>query len=214
MLNVNKYVKSLEQEEGVLIHRNKGELDITLPYGLYKKYDSDMYKFIVTVAKDIHITKDTKEWTKENIDEVNKAISKVPKGIESLAIKFYEDFAKEAHVELYPPCCRELIFSIYINSPYWTNRAVQRTIINMVKSNRLELTLSEISIEDGFWGNKTKYAIEYIRGHKSQDFYYYFEEAIANNMKDMYDKIVEKDRSMKKNIKGWKNRVKKYQEMR
>ena len=208
---IKKYVQQLKTEEGVCIHRNDGEDDITLPYGLYKKYDSTMYKSIVQVAKEIGIFTPTKKWTEKEIEEVNKLIAPMGAALENLAIEFYENFMKKAHINLYPQECRAVIFSLYTNSPYWSTRAVQRTIINMVKSERI--TLEKVSIEDGFWGSKTANAISYIRT-KSNDFYYYFEEAIISNMKDIYEEIVSKDPLQAKNLKGWKNRVRKFQQMK
>jgi len=207
---IKKYVKELEKTEGVFIHKNEGEDDITLPYGLYKQYDSIMYKSLVQVAAEIGICSPTSKWTEKDIDEMNKLIAPMGEAIEKLAILFYKDFIKPANINLYPKECRAVVFSIYINSPYYLTKAVQRTIINMVKSKRLDLSLSEVSIEDGHTGEKTENSISYIRT-KSNDFYYYFEEAIISNMKDIYEEIAESDPSLAVNLKGWKNRVRAFQ---
>ena len=207
---IEKYVKELSKTEGIFIHKNEGEEDITLPYGLYKKYESIMYKSIVQVAAEIGIYSPTSQWTEKDISEMNKLLSPMGEAIEKLAILFYKDFTESANLNLYPQECRAVVFSIYINSPHYLTKAVQRTIINMVKSKRLSLTLDEISIEDGYTGEKTNNSISYVRT-KSNDFYYYFEEAIISNMKDIYEEIVELDPSLAVNLKGWKNRVRAFQ---
>ncbi len=209
---IEKYVKQLATEEGTLIHRNDGEDDITLPYGLYKKYDSEMYKGIVRIANEIGITKHTSEWNQKDINVVNKLLAPMGAGIEKLAIEFYEDFIRPAKLNLYPKDCKAVMFSLYINSPKYSIMAVQRSIINMVKSDRIGLLLNEVSREDGGMGSKTEKSLQYIRT-KSNDFYYYFEEAIISNMKDIYEELADTPEEQK-NLKGWKNRVRKYQQMR
>lgn len=209
------YISQLETEEGVKIHKNTNESDITLPYGLYKKRTSQMYLHINILAKSkLGISKDTTEWNREDIEKVNSEISKDPEKIKELALEFYEQYMKEAHLNLYPLECRALIFSLYVNSPYYCIKAVQRSIINMVLSKRIKLTMQEISIEDGYWGSKTANAISYIRSFKSIDYHYYFEEAIINNMEDIYEEIVEDDQKQEINLKGWKNRVRKFQKIK
>lgn len=220
---IEEYIKTLATEEGIEIHKNKGEDDITLPYGLYKKYDSNMYKGIVRIAQGIGIHEKTSKWDERDIVEVNKLIAPMGVAIKKLAIEFYKDFMEKAHISLYPPECRAIVFSLYANSPYWCTRAVQRAIINMVKSESLGLILSEVSIEDGYWGTKTKQAVDYIKSNKQISFHYYFESEIASNMKSIYIKLWSKEEKKLKSgevnkytkvLNGWDERVSKFQTMR
>ncbi len=209
---VQKHIKQLATEEGTLIHRNDGEDDITLPYGLYKKYDSKMYKYIISRGKALGFGVITTFWKQYEIDEINEDIKEDKDYLEKLAIEFYEDFIRPAKLNLYPKDCKAVMFSLYINSPKYSIMAVQRSIINMVKSDRIGLLLNEVSREDGGMGSKTEKSLQYIRT-KSNDFYYYFEEAIISNMKDIYEELADTPEEQK-NLKGWKNRVRKYQQMR
>ena len=170
-----------------------------------------MYQVISSYAHSIGLYKDSKDWTKEDIDKVNEVIEQNKDLIREIATEHYKSYIQKAHLDLYPKCCQDVIFSLYVNSPKYSLMAVQRSIIKMVKSNRLGLTLNEVSIDDGYWGNKTRLSLHHILSQKSQDFHYYFEEAIINNMEDIYEEIADTE-AEKKNLKGWKNRVRYFQE--
>ena len=206
---VDKKMDYLAKAEGSLIHYNNGERDITLPYGLYLQNKSNLYHYIVELGESEGITTPTSSWSKDDISIVNELVEKSAYGVRQLAKEFYMEFMRKAHLDLYPDACKDVIYSLYINSPKYSTMAVQRSIRNMVKSKRLDLNLHETSIEDGGWGTKTRKSLELIM-KQNKEFSWYFEEAIINNMEDIYEEIADTD-SEKKNLKGWKNRVRYFQ---
>ena len=220
----------LEKAEGTYIHRHGGEEDITLPYGLYKQYDSEMYKYIVEIAKQNGIAKPSDQWDKDDIHKINILIDTSKHNIRAYAEKFYRNFLKNAHIDIFPEPCRVAMYSMYTHSPVNALKAVQRSIINMVKSFRLGLLIDEVSTEDGSWGHdwkksKTKKSIEYISDHKTEEFHWLLEEAMLGNMTDIYIEIWDKEQKRievkgeiynkyTKHLSGWKNRMAKLKAMR
>lgn len=205
----------LEKAEGIHIHRHSSEDDITLPYGLYKQYDSKLYKYILEIAELNGITKPSKEWNSKDIDLVNSLIDAGKDGIRIYAEEFYFKFLENAHLKLFPKPCQVAMYSMYVHSPKNALKAVQRSIINMVKSDRLGLLLNEVSIEDGSWGSKTASSLRYILKQKSEEFHFYLEEAMLGNMTDIYIEIWKRDPSKySEHLNGWKNRMAKLKAMR
>lgn len=205
-MNIDKHLDYLEQAEGIEIHYNHGEKDITLPYGLYKQYNSELYRYIIEIAELNGITKPSSQWNREDIKKVNHLTERGQRGVREYAKNFYKELIRKMNLSLYPKCCQDLIFSLYTNSSKYCVMAVQRSIIKQVSSNRLGLIRDEISTDDGLWGNKTRDSLAHILSHKTQDYHFYFEESIINNMEDIYQELAEEEH-LKHNLKGWRNRV-------
>ena len=227
---VNEILDYLEKAEGIHIHRHDSESDITLPYGLHKQYDSAMYQYIMEVAELNGITKPSDQWDRDDIRRMNLLIDAGRHGIRTYAEKFYRNFLRDAHIDLFPKSCQIAMYSMYVHSPVNALKAVQRSIINMVKSHRLGLLINEVSIEDGSWGedwrgSKTAISLSHILNYKSETFYWYFEESMLGNMTDIYIEIWDKEQKRieakgetynkyTKYLSGWKNRMAKLKAMR
>ena len=145
----------LRKAEGDSIQYNKGEKDITI-WGiqLYSHPDAKIGKYIQKVVlEDLGIITDTADWDDATIEIVNNATN--DDVLYRLAVEFYEEYLKDAHLELYNEDCKITAMSLYTNSPkrYW--KAVQRALLNLQSSGRLDKTI-KLSIIDGAYGAKTK----------------------------------------------------------
>ena len=153
MKTVMSYLAKAESDQ---VHYVTGEPNITLPYGIAvdKHPSTKLGQYVEKVARvDLGIITDTADWNRFVLTRVNEALDEVV--AYKLAVEFYEEYLRDAHLELFNEDCKITAMSLYVNSPkrYW--KAVQRALLNLQTSGRLnnELTLSAI---DGSYGIKTK----------------------------------------------------------
>lgn len=152
MSNIQQLVKLLKDVEGDKIHYNKGEKDITSAYGIYRysQPDAKIFSYIDSIAKDLGITKSSKDWTHEEMERVNRKIDKEKEF--NLAVDFYRSFSPldldQLGLEL-----GYAYFNIYTNTPKGANIAMQAMINSYIKNYQLDYKLLD---EDGILGPKSK----------------------------------------------------------
>ena len=167
---MNEILDYLAKAEGDYVHYNKNEKDITLPFGIYKYAhpDAAIVRYIDRLALEIGVVEDSSEWNEDILNRVNEAVD--PVQARQLAEEFYTEYLAGAHLELLPSECKVAMMSIYTTSPLIAWKSVQRALVNMQSSGRIDgkLVLSTI---DGKYGRKTKAALEAIQvnGYELED---------------------------------------------
>jgi hypothetical protein len=186
------FIKRLGQLEGINLHRNKTEEDITAPYGIYRYAhpNAEIFKYIDSVARDLGIRGESKEWTTEEIEEINERLNS--NIIRDAAIAFYRGFLNDIELP------SEIMLS-YVNSPYLTMKAVQQSIINFQNQDLITKDFVPSPV-DGIWGKKTKKGLSLIENHL------HFLSEFKSNMKTQYVQLA----LSKQNfiyLRGWINRL-------
>ena len=201
----------LYKAEGDTVHYNENEKDITSPGGVYRYAhpDARVFKIIDRVAAKLGIVYDSKHWTKVVLNRINEYIADnkdVQDEIYQATVEFYEGYLKGARLELFPSECHVAMMSMYTNSPKGAWMSVQNSIIHLVKSEQIELSMDDISVADGFYGNKTKKALEHAVSKVDP---MYLETLMLFNMLQYYVKL-----DNPTYIKGWMNRLDKLASIR
>lgn len=217
---IDKILDYLKEVESDHVHYNKGEDDITLPYGIYKQYHSKLYKYIVDLADENKITKPTSQWTQEEINHINKLIEKSAYGVRQLAKEFYREFIKDAHIELFTQECQVAMYSMYTNSPEGAWISVQNSIIQFFSTLQIPLSVlpkEELSEADGGYGELTRDALIYLVKTYGNELFFNIslEDKMISNMKTYYATLaVDDPETNLRNLNGWNNRVNKLHMMR
>lgn len=201
---MEEILKYLGTTEGTEIHYNLYEKDITSAGGIYRYThpDANVFKIIDRIALELGIVYASKDWTKIVISRVNEYIEdnkNVQDEIHKAVAEFYEEYLRGARLWRFPKECQVAMMSMYTNSPKGAWMSVQNSIIHLVKSNQVGLLMSEISIADGLYGNKTKRALEYVTDKVDP---MYLETLMLFNMLQYYVKL-----NNPTYIKGWMNRL-------
>jgi len=151
MQKVLEYIKHVEGDK---VHRNKGEKDITSPYGIYKHAhpDASIFNYIDSVANSLSIVKNSKKWTAEDILTINKNLDTAE--IDEHALAFYEEYFKGARLHLFDKNAKILCAVLYSNSTVMMWKSVQTALLTLQKQERIDGSL-ELSIADGLFGRKT-----------------------------------------------------------
>lgn len=198
---MKEIMKYLADKEGTKIHFNQGEEDVTLPYGIYMKYDSEIYKYLTRLS-----IKETQEKISvKNMDYVNKIMDN--ELVYELAKEFYREFYKKAYTNAFPEDCFLTRISTYTLSPVNSNRAVQLAINDFI-TNKL-ISIPKLETEKGIFGNKTKaslYAVNKML--RINDHSLLFESYIVCNFQNIVDELViDNPDKYLKYLKGWNNRL-------
>lgn len=208
--NYDVFLDHVKESEGGYIHRNKKESDITNSYGIYRGRPAgaamtDLWDYIEDVGSSI-TTSPTNQWSGATIATVEALLDdKVEK---YLSYKFYEKYLKGARLELFP---RELVLimsNLYTNSPKGAWMSVQEALRDISKDGILPIPLSDLSIVDGDFGNKTRDSLlEFMRIADWKD-KIIFRKAILLAMKTYYSNLIASNADkFLINIRGWNNRV-------
>lgn len=204
---------NLLKAEGGTIHYNSREIDITSGYGIYRAVHPNamVFKYIDSLA--IGITnKPSKEWTKKEIDEINKKLD--PKVDRFLSYLFYRDIYKGAHLELFDESLVILMSNLFANAPKGAWMSIQEGLRDMQREDIIKLPMSELSIVDGAFGNKTRNALNYLNNIKTETayekvlIYKVFKRSILMAMKTYYIELATAypDKFLI-NLRGWNNRA-------
>ena len=209
---MNDIIEYLAKAEGDMLHRNKGEGDITSAYGIYRVAhpDANIFKYYDSVAESISIYERSNEWTTAEIAKIDEYTDK--EKVRELAEDFYSNYLSGAHLEQFPKGCRLIMYSAYVNSPKLAWKAVQMSIRNMVNSKETFMNIQDVSIVDGAYGNKTRIALSNI---KDVVYPLYLETLIISNMKTLYIRLANNNQDKYfKYLVGWDNRVSAMQSIR
>lgn len=213
--NINNVLDYLAKAEGLEIHYNSTEKDITSPFGIYRAQqpNADMFKFIDKIAQSVGVTSPSRSWTSIQLAQVNKELSKYSNEVRGLAEIFYTEFLKGAHLELFPAECTLAMYSMYTNSPLNAWKSVQESLLDMSKTGSFTFSGALSSVDGGF-GDKTKNALSEILSKGDTYLNYYLETLMLSAMKTIYIKIAIANPEDIKYLIGWSNRMDKLAEMR
>lgn len=124
------FLDKLGRAEGIKIHRNKGESDITLPYGIYKgaHANTELGDYILALMQKHGIKGDTANLSSYDITLLNNALD--DEVVRVYALRFYKQYLKRyalfdgdfAPALIYP------FANIAINSQKIAVRALQRAL--------------------------------------------------------------------------------------
>jgi hypothetical protein len=206
--NLEPLLDYLSVAEGIDIHYNAGETDITTPYGVYRADHptAEIFKYIDSIARKVGVTAPSSGWTKIQINLVNNELSKFKSEVRELAKVFYLGFLKGAMIESFPVECVMAMFSMYTNSPANAVKAVQDSLLELKAVGLVKFT-GELSIVDGQIGSKTSNALTDIVKHDNQFLNYWLESLMLSNMKSIYIKLALADPANLRYLKGWDNRM-------
>ena len=208
----------LGKAEGTHIHYNKGEFDITAPYGIYRHEHpgAAIFTYINTIAKKVGMDPDSSVWDNSDIDKMNSYLDH--QIVIDLTKEFYDGYFKDSPLDNLPKDVYLAFYSVYTNSQVLGVKALQMAFWNMKKSNAFEFK-TELSIVDGYNGSKTKRAAEEIkeacRVSTNPFLGLYLEALMISSMKSLYIIITAKnpDRNLR-SIRGWSNRLQLLERMR
>ena len=197
----------LAKAEGTELHYNEGEVDITAPYGIYRKPypNANIFKYIDGVARSLGIEVPSREWTEEEVLLIDNALDM--QKINELAMEFYIGYAKGARLDMLPAESQVAMFSLYTNSPKLAWKAVQSALNKFVKNGWLEFRLQAV---DGAYGKSTEEGLqELLKIAESNSGYgYIFEAYMLLEMSQEYAKLaVSNPDKYLKYLNGWNNRV-------
>lgn len=204
---LEKTLEYILEVEGDYIHRNTTEADITSPGGIYRKEhpDAAIFEYIDTVANSIGIDAPSTDWTDEDISNVNRAID--IDTIKTYLDIFYKEYLSGMHLELFPKELELFLFNIYTNSKIGTWKSIQRTLIHFQNLGILDINKKELSIVDGYYGSKTKNAIERIDFSSDNITNLFMVETLSNMRRYYADLVVSNPDKYLIYLKGWNNRL-------
>jgi len=205
----------LANAEGTEVHYNKGEDNITAPYGIYKKGNEDARAFTVikVICEKIELTKDTKRWSRADVETFNKAAKGYGNEFRATAAEFYRGYLENSPYLILPDLVKLSFFSIYVNSKKLAMKSLQQAIIDLNSNGIIKLT--NISKPDGVYGPKTRGTILAVNGMIKEQAHsdiveLYFESLMLSNMKSAYiDLAVSKPKKFLRYLSGWDNRMNK-----
>ncbi len=151
---MNSIINYLGKTEGLKLHRNSTESDVTSGYGIYRAVhpDASVWNYIDDIATDIGIMGDSSSWDKDDIARVNSELD--PVMVKSYATEFYSKYLKGAHLELFNEDCEIVAMSLYVNAPKLLNSAVQSALLSLQRIGKIDADV-KLSVVDGMWGSKT-----------------------------------------------------------
>lgn len=158
MKQIDLVLDMVKEAEGGKLHRNKSELDITTGYGIYKHVypNEQIFKYIDEVAKSLNITKDSKDWNQDDLEEIQYNMDK-EKEFEYTK-EFYSSYFK-IDLSILPNNLALAYCSIYVNSNKIANIALQKSV-NFLISNYCK-NFKKLST-DGVLGKESKKTIEEV----------------------------------------------------
>lgn len=170
MENIEKFVLSLKEFEGGVLHKNAGETDITNGYGIYKGDNpkAEVFTYYADLAKELGIKTASSKWTKEEIKKVNDVID--PDRELQLSIEFYQEYFKplSKFIDLFSldPLISVPYGNIFLNSNTIGNKSLQQSVNLIIESN-LRNTFPEIATmnkiaEDGIVGPGTRKVVYFL----------------------------------------------------
>lgn len=212
MHKLDSVLNYLASAEGLEVHYNSSESDITSPYGIYRHQHprAAIFNTIDSVAKSVGVSKPSRSWSRDDLARVNNGLAKLGSEMRELAIEFYEDFLSDAMIESFPDECVLAMYSMYTNSPLNAVKAVQDSLLEIRAMNAVRFS-GPLSIVDGVPGSKTKNAIIDIRDMNEGYLNLYFESLMLSNMKSIYIKLALANSDNLKYLRGWDARMDKLQ---
>ena len=209
-----KILDYLASAEGLEIHRNAKERDITSMYGIYRfeHPTATIFKKIDRIALVLGISAPSQYWEDEDLQTINNYIgshSILKSDLRKLASIFYQEFYQGAHLNLFPMDCVIAVTSMFTNSPLRAWKSIQFAI-NCFSTNNL--VKNNILVVDGIYGSNTEVALKniYIFCHNNKYTGLLFEADMLLNMSSEYSLLIKQnpDKYIRYST-GWDNRLKK-----
>lgn len=213
--NLEPLLDYLAVAEGLTVHYNEGEADITAPYGIYRADHpaADIFKLIDAAANKVGVPLNSKGWTSIQINLVNNELSKYETEVREFAKVFYKEFLKGAMIEYFPKECTLAMFSMYTNSPANAVRAVQDSLLEISSTGMVKFS-GPLSTVDGQIGSKTSNALRDIQNLNNPFLNYWLETLMLSNMKSIYIKLALADSDNLRFLRGWDKRMDALQSVR
>jgi len=205
----------LGKAEGLTVHVNDGEKDITSPYGIYRSVhpNAEMFTYIDQLLMEAGIFRKTSELLHSDFDIINTIVERneiVSKEIRRLASKFYAEYYADTYLYLMPKETQLAFLSCYTTSEYGGKKSLQAAINDLISNREIQ---NNRLIEDGVFGSKTQTALIKVKNRyneikEKKYFGLWFEEKLLRHMIMYYDKLaIENPKEYKKFYKGWRNRM-------
>ena len=150
----DRLLENLKRLEGGVIHHNRGEIDITTGYGVYRGEQpyANVFDYIVEVSQSLGITKHSRMWTPNEIDRVNAAID--PEIDKYNHYIFYRNYFKRVELDIAHPLVFDTIVSLYTNGQKLYTLSLQKALNDLVRIHKLDIVYPTLK-EDGLMGEKT-----------------------------------------------------------
>jgi hypothetical protein len=193
----------LAKAEGIETHYNKGEKDITAPYGIYKyrHKDASIFEYLEEVAKLNGITKDTSEWTETDLFIINSTMESIK--VRELAYEFYSEYLAGARLDDFPKECVVAYADMFTNSPKMAIKSIQEALIKL-DLNPIS-NFDALSTIDGAYGSKTRGALLVVSDANEGLLLKSF---MLSAMKSNYVRLVKRNPDKYfKYLEGWINRM-------
>lgn len=213
-MKIEPILDYLAQAEGLELHRNETEDDITSPYGIYKSIhpNEEIFNYIKTIGEDFGFPKNTRDWSKENINTFNELMSynqSIQTEIRNLARIFYLEYYSSIHLDLFPEEAQLAFISMYTTTTKHSKIAVQKTLQEIHKNGFINTKITDF---DGIFGKiETIPALkESQQIYKKEGLFYglWFEQKMITQMILHYDKLaIENPQEYKRYYKGWRDRM-------
>lgn len=172
MSNYSDFVIGIKEFEGGKLHYNKGEVDITNGYGIYRGDNPNAKVFSIydEIAKANGINNPSKKWNKEDIELIDSKLNSDARLKEqelNLTIEFYQEYfkplSKFIDVFYLNPLIGIPYANIFLNSNKIGNKSLQESY-NLIIQSGLSTLYPDISEmkpidEDGIVGPGTRKAI-------------------------------------------------------
>jgi lysozyme family protein len=181
--------------EGETVHYNKGEKDITSPYGIYRHAfpAADIFEYLDYIAESAGVSLSMDGNYQEAINFINRKLSvdkEFKKTVRDLAWEFYVDnFIDQKTIELLGPKSALTLFSLSVNGG---------------KARGAKAIQTAVGVDaDGIIGSGTRAAIAEAANDDDA-----LNQGMLQYMSDFYDSLIEKNPEKYGAFKnGWKNRL-------
>ena len=193
----------LLKAEGGYLHRNKGEVDITNGYGIYRgaHRTAKVFEYIDSVARSLDEDRPSHVWEPNVIKLVNSKID--PAQDRWYSYLFYKHYYRVWDFDRIPMEVIPVVISIFANAPKMFCKAYQRTVNGFIANGHIK---GAPLVVDGAIGPKSmaaSAAIFNLGPEAIKD----FKNLLLNSCIDGYRSIVAASPAKNIYLRGWINRV-------
>lgn len=201
----------LQVAEGTKIHRNTRESDITTMCGIYRTEHPNAVIFTVidNFAKMAQVYSPSSHWTDEEIERVDATLKANVTEEELFVIisDFYDEYTKNARIDVMPSQASVAMFSMYTNSPKYSSMSAQDAYNMFVKNGFI---IGPILKVDGALGDYSVKAFRAVTQAATANtaLGYLFEAYLLLSMSKYYAKLIKNNPDKYLiNANGWSNRL-------
>ena len=205
---------NIKESEGGYLHYNSKETNITNGYGVYRTVHPNalVFKYIDAVASGITNTP-SQDWRDKTL--LSKIDSTIDKKVDRyLSYLFYNEYLKDAHLELFDKSNVTLMANLYTNSQRGAWKSIQEGLLDIQRDGILNIPITSLSTVDGAYGTKTRDALLLLKNIETETvlekvlIMKVFKKSVLLAMKSFYiDITIANPDKFMKNLNGWDNRV-------